>query len=98
MKLLDFLAEHPEFDYNVMELSRHAAVARPTVYKVLARLTKQGIVEETRRIGNSTFFRLNLAHPSVARMLAMREEMGAPAPGRPRRAKPATRGRAQGRT
>lgn len=72
VRVLDFLAEHPDFDYSIMEISRHSGVARPTVYKVVDALVRQGLLNETRRIGNSTFYRLDLSNPAVRRMLDMR--------------------------
>jgi DNA-binding MarR family transcriptional regulator len=34
-KILDFLADHPNYDYNVSDISKHSEVSRPTVYKII---------------------------------------------------------------
>lgn len=47
-------------DHTITDISRGADVARPTVYKVLDDLTEEDVVVETRRIGNSRLFQLNL--------------------------------------
>jgi DNA-binding IclR family transcriptional regulator len=69
VRVLEFLAQHPEFDYNLSELARNADVSRPTAYKVVARLTKRGILARTRRVGASWFYRLNPASPLVKPLL-----------------------------
>jgi DNA-binding transcriptional ArsR family regulator len=68
-KLLDFLAEHAEFDYNISELARHSGVARPTVYKVVKDFLRKGILVETRRVGNSQLFKLNLDNETVQQLV-----------------------------
>jgi DNA-binding transcriptional ArsR family regulator len=58
-KVLDFLADHAGFDYNISELAKHSGVARPTVYKVVADFLRKGILVETRKVGNSQLYKLN---------------------------------------
>jgi len=36
VKLLDFLADHPDFDYTISQMAEFANLARPTVYKLVA--------------------------------------------------------------
>ena len=31
-KILDFLADHPDYDYSISEISKNSLVSRPTVY------------------------------------------------------------------
>ena len=38
--LLDFLADHLEFDYTISQLSAYANLSRPTLYRLVERLTK----------------------------------------------------------
>lgn len=68
-RVLDFLLEHGAFDYNISELAKHSGVARPTVYKVVKDFLKKGILVETRRVGNSQLFQLNLDNANVQQLL-----------------------------
>jgi DNA-binding transcriptional ArsR family regulator len=64
-RVLDFLVEHEGFDYNISELAKHSAVARPTVYKVVRDFLRKGLIVETRRVGNSQLYKLNLDNEVV---------------------------------
>ncbi|MCA1812989.1 MAG: winged helix-turn-helix domain-containing protein [Halobacteriales archaeon] len=68
-RVLDFLAEHAQFDYNISELAKHSGVARPTVYKVVADFLKKGLLVETRKVGNSQLYQLNLDSEVVRQLL-----------------------------
>lgn len=68
-RVFDFLAEDPEVDHTITDISRGADVARPTVYKVLDDFEEQGLVDETRRVGNSRLFQLNLDNETVHDLL-----------------------------
>jgi DNA-binding transcriptional ArsR family regulator len=68
-RVLDFLAEHAEFDYNISELAKHSGVARPTVYKVVADFLRKGLLVETRKVGNSQLYQLNLESEVVQQLL-----------------------------
>lgn len=58
-RVLDFLVARGEADHTITEIARGASVARPTVYKVVDDLVKEGILAETRTVGTSRFFALN---------------------------------------
>lgn len=68
-RVLDFLAEHAGFDYNISELARHSGVARPTVYKVVADFLKKGLLVETRKVGNSQLYKLDLESEVVQQLV-----------------------------
>jgi DNA-binding MarR family transcriptional regulator len=59
-KILDFLADHPDYDYSISEISKHAQVSRPTVYKIKDILLKKGLIINTRDQGSSPLYKLNL--------------------------------------
>ena len=75
-RILDFLLERAGFDHSISELSRGSGVARPTVYKVVEELLRQGVLVETRTIGNSRFFALNQDNDRVRRLLSAFEPIG----------------------
>ena len=68
-RVLDFLLEGGARDHTITEIARGAGVARPTVYKVVEDLLGEGILAETRTVGNSRFFGLN-GRSRAARELA----------------------------
>ncbi len=65
VRVVEFLAQHREFDYTITEISRNAGVSRPASYKTVDRLIAHGVIEKTRRVGASSFYRLNVDHPVV---------------------------------
>jgi DNA-binding transcriptional ArsR family regulator len=80
-RILDFLAEHADFDYNISELAKHSGVARPTVYKVVRSFLAKGLLVETRRVGNSQLYKLNTASEVVQNLLEVGPALQ-PAPGK----------------
>lgn len=68
-RVLDFLAEHADFDYNISELAKHSGVARPTVYKVVRAFLAKGLLVETRRVGNSQLYKLNPESDTVQHLV-----------------------------
>src|SRR5213593_299148 len=69
VRLLDFLADHPDFDYTISQMAEFADVARPTVYKLVAEMQGQDMITFTRSVGDSKFDLLNVANPRVVSML-----------------------------
>src|SRR6266567_8653520 len=69
VRLLDFLADHPDFDYTISQMAEFGEIARPTVYKLLEELLGQDMLTFTRSVGDSKFYRLNVANPRIASML-----------------------------
>lgn len=69
--VLEFLAGHTGFDYNVSDIARNAGISRPTAYKVVARLRRQGVLERTRKVGTSWFFALDEEHALVKPLLEL---------------------------
>ena len=64
-KILDFLADHPNYDYNVSDISKHSEVSRPTVYKIIEILLKRKLIIKTRESGNSSLYQLNIENKLV---------------------------------
>src|SRR5207244_13567905 len=69
VRLLDFLADHPDFDYTISQMAEFAEIARPTVYKLVEELLGQDMLTFTRSVGDSRFYRLNVANPGIGAML-----------------------------
>ena len=80
-RILDFLFEAEGPDHTISDLARGAGVARPTVYKVVDDLVGEGILRETRVVGNSRFFALNGRNRAVKGLARAAPSLGV----RPRR-------------
>ena len=52
-------------------MAEFADVARPTLYKLVADLQCEDILTFTRSVGDSRFYRLNVANPRIVSMLQM---------------------------
>src|SRR5256885_9274485 len=63
VRLIDFLADHPAFDYTISQMAEFAEIARPTVYELVDELVGQEMLTFTRLVGDSKFYRLNVANP-----------------------------------
>ncbi|MBI4393860.1 MAG: winged helix-turn-helix transcriptional regulator [Euryarchaeota archaeon] len=97
-RILGFLKDHAEFDYTISEIARNSDVSRPTTYKVVDEFVKNGILIETRKVGISSFYKLNLGHNAVKYFMDMDEGVLAPSPGgKQRRRLPQDRSRGQSR-
>ncbi|MHB8584684.1 MAG: winged helix-turn-helix domain-containing protein [Thermoplasmatota archaeon] len=90
VRILEFLANHLEFDYTISEIARNAGVSRPATYKVVDRFLASGVLVRTRRVGGSWFFRLSANHALVRPFLDM--EIGEPPSALPARRRAPPRG------
>ena len=68
-KILDFLADHPNYDYNVSDISKNSEVSRPTVYKIVEILLKKKLIVKTRESGNSSLYQLDMENKLVKVLL-----------------------------
>jgi DNA-binding transcriptional ArsR family regulator len=64
-KILDFLADHPDFDYSISEIAKNSQVSRPTVYKIKDILLKKELIIQTREQGGSPLYKLNIENKIV---------------------------------
>jgi transposase len=58
-KIMDFLADHPNFDYSISEIAKNSCVSRPTAYKIKDILLKKGLIVLSRELGGSPLYKLN---------------------------------------
>lgn len=59
IKILDFLMQGQDFDYNMTEVARGAKVGWSSFTKIWDKLLEKKIIVHTRNIGNAKLFRLN---------------------------------------
>ncbi|MBI5158667.1 winged helix-turn-helix transcriptional regulator [Candidatus Micrarchaeota archaeon] len=69
IRVVDFLIENSIFDYTKTEIAENAGVSRASLYKVWAVLEGYGIVKESRRIGNTTLYKLNSGNAVVKKLI-----------------------------
>ena len=58
-KVLDFLIENRSFDYSKEEMAEGSGVSRPTLYRIWPTLERNGLLEETRKYGNTKLYKIN---------------------------------------
>jgi DNA-binding Lrp family transcriptional regulator len=68
MRILDFLMDNFAHDFSLPQIAEGSNVAYTTLIDILPRLLEQGILIETRKIGKSTLYKINLDNP-VAKAL-----------------------------
>jgi DNA-binding transcriptional ArsR family regulator len=66
--LLDFLLVHRFWDYPISELAKATGVSYRTLQAILPALSKNGIVRETRVVGNAKFYAINMASEAVKKL------------------------------
>lgn len=75
-KVLDFLADHVRYDYNISDIARFSEVSRPTVYRIIEYLLKNKLVIKTRDMRNSSMYKLNTDSKIVQKILQFDLEVG----------------------
>jgi len=74
-KILDFLLDHPDYDYNISDIAQNSKVSRPTTYKVVDTLLEKKLIIKTRESGQSSLYKLNLENKLVRMILKFDYEM-----------------------
>lgn len=64
-RILDLFIDNPLFEFSKNEIIEALGMAKSTLYAVLPELEKEGIIEETRKIGKASLYRLNIESPLV---------------------------------
>ena len=58
-RMIDFLIEGRGLDYSKKDMAEGCGISRPTVYAVLPKMVKQGLVTSSRKIGRVQLYTLN---------------------------------------
>lgn len=64
-KILDFLGDHPNYDYSISDLAGYTGVSRPTLYNIIPEMVRKGLLIETRKVGKSKMYKLNTKNEIV---------------------------------
>jgi len=68
VKILAALLSEDSRDFNVTDIARLAGVSRNTVYKHLDELVSIGVVEESRKIGDSRMYQINRSSETAKKL------------------------------
>ncbi len=71
IRVLDFLMDNFALDFSLPQIAQGSNVAYTTLIDMLPKLLKQNIITETRKIGKSKLFRINLDNPVVKALFAI---------------------------
>jgi len=63
MRILDFLMDNLAHDFSLPQIAKGSNVAYTTLIDLLPKLLKQGIIMETRKIGKSKLYKIDLDNP-----------------------------------
>ena len=71
IRVIDFLLENSIFDYTKTDIAENAGISRASLYNVWPTLAKFEIVKESRKIGNTTLYKLNKENPVVKKLIEL---------------------------
>jgi len=71
IRVLDFLMDNFALDFSLPQVAEGSNVAYTTLIDLLPILLKQKIIMETRKIGKSRLFKINLDNPIVKALFAI---------------------------
>ena len=63
IRILDFLMDNFVQDFSLPQIAEGGSVAYTTLIEILPKLLEQGIIIETRKIGKSRLYRIDLDNP-----------------------------------
>ena len=58
-KVLEFLTENRALDYSKEEIAEGSEISRPTLYRIWPLLERNGLLQETRKYGNTRLYKIN---------------------------------------
>jgi len=73
-KLLDFLADHVDFDYTIAQMHEFTGITESSVRRIISELKKEGIVMCARMVGRSKYYRLDVSEPRVVSLFQIAHE------------------------
>lgn len=71
IRVVDFLIENSIFDYTKTELAENAGISRASLYNVWPVLEAYELVKASRKIGNTTLYKLNKENPVVQKLIEL---------------------------
>ncbi len=71
IRVVDFLIENSIFDYTKTEIAENAGISRASLYNIWSTLMKYKLVKKSRKIGNTTLYKLNKESPLVRKLIEL---------------------------
>jgi len=71
IRVIDFLIENSIFDYTKTDIADNSGISRASLYNVWPMLEKFEIVKASRKIGNTTLYKLNKENPVVQKLIEL---------------------------
>lgn len=68
VKILDFFLENRFWDYTKTDIANHSGISRTQLYKVWSVILEGQLVKETRKIGATTLYQVNMDSPIMRRL------------------------------
>jgi DNA-binding transcriptional ArsR family regulator len=76
IRVVDFLIENSIFDYTKTEIAENAGISRASLYNIWPTLKKYKLVKTSRKIGNTTLYKLNKENPVVRKLIELDLKIG----------------------
>lgn len=71
IRVIDFLMDNFALDFSLPQIAQGSDVAYTTLISMLPTLFRQHIIAETRKIGKSKLFKINIDNPVVKALFAI---------------------------
>ena len=71
IRVVDFLIGNSIFDYTKTDIADNAEISRASLYKIWPLLEKYQLIKESRKIGNTTLYKLNKENPLVQELISL---------------------------
>lgn len=69
LRVLDFLIGNHFFDFPITEIAKGSNVSYNSLKSFFFQMIKDGFVIETRRLGKSDFYKLNIENPFIKQLI-----------------------------
>lgn len=71
LQVMDFLIQNSIFDYTKTDIAENSDISRASLYKIWPELEQYEIIKESRKIGNTTLYKLNKENPVVEKLMEL---------------------------
>ena len=71
IKVIDFLITFQAFDYSLTEIAKNSRVSYSTLQIFWDKLERNNLVIQTRRVGKSNLYKINVNNPAVKQLIKL---------------------------
>ena len=71
VRVIDFLIENNIFDYTKTDIAKNSGISRASLYNIWPILEKYSILKSSRKIGNTTLYKLNKKNALVKQLIEL---------------------------